>query len=225
MKTKNKWKLGLVGLIIIGLVLAYFLSPLGDYLSVDKITKVTEDISDSPLVALIFLGIFFVGGMILVPIPLMAFAVSLVFNIWVSILIVIPGFFLASIGGYYVGRIIDTDSLSSKLQNSIDKIKDKIDSKGAWAVMALRLAPTPPFTITSMISGALKIPFLNYAGGTVLGIAPLGISAVFFGKGAIKMMQEPSALAASSIGAAIILYGVYRVVKHQQSESDTAKEV
>lgn len=210
-----------IGIAVVAVVLAvYYLTPLREYLSVEKVTELTEGVPENFTTALIFLGIFIIGGMTLVPIPLMAFAVSLVFSIWVSVLIVIPGFLLASLSGYAVGRLVDTDSFGDSVQKHIDKIKDKVGDKGAWAILALRLAPTPPFTITSIIGGALKMTVWKYALGSTLGIAPLGLSAVFFGKGALEMMKNPSGLAATSIVAAVILYVVYRVIKKKQSTSE-----
>ena len=215
----------IIGFAVVGaLIAAYWLTPLREYLSVDKITEMTKDVPKSPTTAAIFLGIFFIGGMTLIPVPLMALAVSLVFGIWMALLIVIPGFFLASISGYGIGRLIDTDNFGDKVQKHVDKIKDKVEEKGAWAVLALRMAPTPPFTITSIIGGALKIDFWKYALGSTIGISPLGLSTVFFGQGVIEMMKEPSGLAASSLVAAAILYVLYFVIKKKQKKKKEQKQ-
>jgi uncharacterized membrane protein YdjX (TVP38/TMEM64 family) len=219
-KTSNIIKIGTLVVLILGLLAAYFLTPLSEYVSVDKITELTSDVPQTIPVALIFLGIFFVGGALLAPIPLIAFAVSLVFDVWFSVLIAIPGFLLASLSGYGVGRLIGTDSFGKTVTKHVDSIRDKVDDKGAWSILALRLAPTPPFTITSMISGAIKINIVKYAAGSTLGIAPLGLSAIFFGKGAIEMMKDPSGLAASSIIAAIILFSVFKIMKDKQKSAN-----
>lgn len=158
----------------------------------------------------------------LIPIPLMAFAVSLVFDVWFSVLIAIPGFFLASLSGYGVGRWVDTEIFGERVQKHIDSIKEKVEDKGAWAVLALRLAPTPPFTVTSIISGAIKINPWKYVVGSTLGIMPLGLSAIFFGRGAIEMMQEPSGLAASTLIAAVLLFILYRVIKNKKTSNQAA---
>lgn len=220
MKTSNIIKIGTLVVVILGLLAAYFLTPLSEYVSVDKITELTSDVPQTIPVALIFLGISFVGGALLAPIPLIAFAVSLVFDVWFSVLIAIPGFLLASRSGYGVGRLIGTDSFGKTVTKHVDSIRDKVDDKGAWSILALRLAPTPPFTITSMISGAIKINIVKYAAGSTLGIAPLGLSAIFFGKGAIEMMKDPSGLAASSIIAAIILLSVFKIMKDKQKSAN-----
>ncbi|GAA6184089.1 MULTISPECIES: TVP38/TMEM64 family protein [Alteromonadaceae] len=218
MKKSNGIKLASVVFILAALTAAYFLTPLGDYLSIDKITDLTSSVPQNFATALIFLGIFFIGGSLLIPIPLMAFAVGLVFNIWISLLICIPGFLLASLSGYGVGKFIGVEVFGEKISNSLDKVKNKMDDKGAWAVLALRLAPTPPFTVTSIIGGSLDINIWKYAFGSTVGIMPLGLSAVFFGEGALQMMKEPSGLAATSIVAAIILFIVYRVMVNKQTE-------
>ncbi|GAC15749.1 TVP38/TMEM64 family protein [Aliiglaciecola lipolytica] len=218
MAKSNYIKLGVIVTILIAAVIAYFFTPLGDYLSIEKITEFTDSVPQSFTTALVFLGVFFIGGSLLVPIPLMAFAVGLVFNLWISILICIPGFLFASLSGYGVGRFIGVEVFGEKIGKSLEKVKDKMDDKGAWAVLALRLAPTPPFTVTSIIGGSLQLNIWKYALGSTLGIMPLGLSAVFFGEGALKMMKEPSGLAATSIVAAVILFIVYRIMVRKQTE-------
>tara|TARA_R110002153_G_scaffold110189_2_gene251178 strand:+ start:1624 stop:1791 length:168 start_codon:yes stop_codon:yes gene_type:complete len=53
--------------------------------------------------------------------------------------------------------------------------------------------------------------------GSTISIATLGLSAVFFGKGALQLMKEPSGLAVSSIVATIV-FVVYFVIKKQQTD-------
>ena len=219
----NYKKIAIVAVVISAVASLYFLTPLQDYLSIEKIIEVTNQVPESFLTALIFLSIFALGGAMLVPIPLIAFAVSLVFNVWISLLIVFPGFILASLTGYSLGRLIDTSFFGEKIGNNINKIKSKLDDKGAWAVLALRLAPTSPFTVSSIICGTMQLNVFKYALGSALGIAPLSLSVMFFGQGVLEMIKDPSGIALSSLVAAVILYAVYFVIKRQQgSNQETA---
>jgi uncharacterized membrane protein YdjX (TVP38/TMEM64 family) len=218
MKQASIIKLCLLFGVVIGLLSLYFLTPLSDYLEIDKISQLASDIPDNALTAMSFLGVFFIGGALLIPVPLMAFTVSLVFNIWISVLICIPGFLLASLSGYGVGRAIGGDSFGEGVKKHTETIKEKMDNKGAWAILALRLAPTPPFTVTSILAGSLEINIFKFMLGSTIGIAPLGLSAVFFGKGALELMKEPSALAVTSIIAAIILFVVFMFLRKKQAE-------
>ena len=218
MKKANIIKLCVFIGVVIGLLALYFVTPLSDYLEIDKISQLASDIPDNTLTALIFLGVFFIGGSLLIPSPLMAFTVSLVFNIWISVLICIPGFLLASISGYGIGRAIGGDSFGEGVKKHTETLKEKMDDKGAWAIFALRLAPTPPFTVTSILAGSLEINIFKFILGSTIGIAPLGLSAIFVGKGAIELMKEPSGLAITSIIAAIILFVVFLLLRKKQAE-------
>jgi len=217
MKNKKAIKLGIFSCVVVGLLALYFLTPLSEYLEIDKITELASDIPDNTLTAFIFLIVFFVGGSLLIPVPLMAFTVSLVFNIWVSVIICIIGFLLASLSGYSIGRIMGADFFGEKVEKYTQTLKEKMDDKGAWAILALRLAPTPPFTATSILAGSLKINIFKFMLGSTIGIAPLGLGAVFFGKGALELMKEPSGLAVLYIVAAVILFAVYYIIKKKQT--------
>ena len=131
MKKANIIKLGIFICVVTGLLALYFLTPFNDYLEIDKISQLAIDVPENALTALIFLGVFFIGGSLLIPIPLMAFTVSLVFNIWMSVLICIPGFLLASLSGYGIGRAIGRDSFGEGLKKHTKTIKDKMDDRGA----------------------------------------------------------------------------------------------
>lgn len=219
MKTSNKLKISACIILIASVAAAYIFTPLGEYLSIEKVIEVTKDIPESPLTAGLFLLIFFVGGALLVPTPLMAFALSLIFSTWISVLLAIPGFLLACSSGYIIGRLIDDDTFGDRVQGHIDTVSEKVEDKGAWAVLALRVAPTPPFTVTSVISGILKIHPAKYALGSVLGIMPLGLSAIFFGRGAMEMMQNPSGIAVSTLVAAVIFLVMFFVIKQKKRSS------
>lgn len=220
MKKSNIIKISIAVVTVAVIVAIYFLTPLSEYMKIDKMTELTKEVPKSFNTALAFLGIFFIGGSLFIPIPLIAFAVSLVFGIWVAVAISIPGFFLASLSGYFIGKLINGDSLGDNIKKHLDNVKEKVDDKGPWAILALRLAPTPPFTLTSIIGGSLDFNIFRYTIGSTIGIAPLALSAIFFGKGALKMMKEPSGLAASSLVAAIILYIIYRIIKKKQLEDN-----
>lgn len=215
------WKNGLIVLALTAILAAiYFFTPVKDFLTIDKVTELTESVPQTFTTALICLMVFTLGGAMLVPIPLMALAVSLIFDPVFAVVIAVPGFALASCSGYLLGRYLDQKTFGDKFEEKLNKVNKQLDEKGVWAVMALRLAPTPPFTITSIVCGALKLNFRSYVLGTVIGIAPLGLSAVFFGKGAIEVMQNPTGIAASFVVAAIVLFSVYLAIKHKHQKQN-----
>lgn len=216
---KVTWKNGLLAIAIVAIISAiYFLTPVKDYLTIEKVKEVTESVPQNATAVIACLVLFLIGGAMLVPIPLMALAVSLIFDpIW-AVCIALLGFALAGSSGYLLGRFIDPDVFGKNFERKLDKINKQLNGKGAWAVLALRMAPTPPFTVTSMMCGTLRLNFKSYILGTIVGIAPLGLSAVLFGKGAIEAMRDPSGIAISFIIAAVALLGVYYAIKHKQNK-------
>lgn len=208
-------KIATAMIVIATLIGVYLFTPVKELLSVDKIEQLTSDVPQTWQTALVFWLLFFIGGATLLPIPLMALAVSLVFPIWLSVIIVIPGFFLAASGGYLSGFLLDAAMPGEYLSKHTQKIRDQIHEQAMYAVFALRVAPTPPFTVTSMLSGMLRVNFMKYQIGSVAGIMPLGLSAVFFGRGAIDMIKDPSGMALTTVIAAVLLTTVFYMIKRK----------
>lgn len=215
MKKSNLLKLTIIISAIIGVVIAINFTFLGDYLKAEKIIEISNNVPSNLNTALIILLIFFVGGALLVPIPLVSFATGIIFGLTKGVLLTLVGLALASISGYLVGKIIGLEAFGEKINDKVDSLKDAIEDKGPIAVAALRVAPTPPFTITSMLAGTLNLNVLKYTIASIIGISPLAFSAIFFGKGAIKLIQEPSSIAITLVISSSILLMLYFVAKNK----------
>lgn len=210
MTLTKKSKITLLLAAIVLIISVYYLTPLSEYLNVDKISSVASNIPENGITLSVILLLFFIGGSTFIPIPLICLATGLIFGIAKGLVISIIGFFLASISGYFIGLLIDPEILGQKYESSLNKVSDKLDKKGPIAVAILRLAPTPPFTVTSVVSGTVGINFYKYSLASVLGIAPLGLSAIFFGKSAIELMKEPSMIGATFLIASILLFVIFK---------------
>lgn len=204
---------------IVAVVCLYFFTPLSQYMQVDKLSETLKEMPKSWGIFFAFLAAFAIGGVIMAPIPLLAFSTSLVFGIWQGIGITFLGVILASSSGYLLGYLLNAETFGSFVEKHLSKFKDTVGDQGAWAVLGLRVAPTPPFTITSILSGSISLHFPKYLLGSIVGIAPLSLSAIFFGKSALEMMKNPSGLASTGLIAAAILFGVYFLAKQRVSKN------
>src|SRR5690606_35102182 len=70
--------------------------------------------------------------------------------------------------GYFLGKDFVQKIAGSKWQ----RIEKAIGQTGIVAVATLRLLPVAPFSIVNIVSGAFKVPLLDYTVGSVLGLAP-----------------------------------------------------
>ncbi|BDX08458.1 TVP38/TMEM64 family protein [Planctobacterium marinum] len=220
MQMSNKAKIGLLFTVVPLILSIYYLTPFKELLTVEKVVTLTENIPTTWLTAVLFLVMFFFGGAMLLPIPLMALAVSLVFPVWTSVMIVIPGFILAATGGYLLGVILDRKVFGTSITRHIEKLHQQIKANETYAVFGLRIAPTPPFTVTSIVCGILRVRIKAYLLGSCLGIMPLGLSAVFFGRGALEMLKQPSGIAATSLLAAVVFAMLFVMVKRSKANNE-----
>lgn len=204
--------------ITVALLAAYFFTPLKDYFDIDKIIELAKDFPDSWTVFFSFLAIFAVGGCLLMPIPLATFAISLIFDLEKSLILCILGAMMASSSAYFLGFLLNLDTFGPWVNKHLQKIKKKLDNKGPYAVFALRIAPTPPFTVTSILSGSLKVNYPKYLLASTLGILPLMLLVLFFGKQMMEILQEPSTFGISALIALVILYVIFSINKKKMSD-------
>lgn len=175
------------------------------YLSIEGVHALTQQFPETLPVALGLLAIFAIGGCLFFPIPLMAFAATLIFPLWKAVLISLLGVCLASSSAYLVGRFIDPERIFKKFREKIKNAKSALKKKAGWTVFALRIAPTPPFTFTSMLSGSLKISYPVYLVASVAGIMPLVLLVCIWGRQFLDFLKEPSAIVGAALLALIIL--------------------
>ena len=206
----GKVKLGIAVLLIIGLAVTWAWTPLGDYLDPKRVAKFANDLPESVPIAAAFLGVFAIGGILMLPMPLISFAVSLVFPLWQSAIISVIGSFLAACTGYGLGYKTNLFDGIDSIQKYLDKAKEAMSGKGAWAVVAFRIAPTPPFTVTSILSGSIKIPFWRYALGSVVGIFPFTFLTQVFGTQMLSQLKNPSTLGIAALVAVVLLFVIFK---------------
>lgn len=180
-----------------------------DFLSPDQIHQYAQQFPESWPVALGLLLLFAAGGCLFFPIPLMAFVATLIFPLWKALIISVIGSALASMTAYWLGYFIKPEKRFEKYKDKIQTVKDKLNEHEGWAVFALRIAPTPPFTFTSVVSGSLKIPFLKYLLASVLGIGPLVVLVCIWGREFLSFLKEPSSMMGAALVAFLILYFVF----------------
>lgn len=220
---KKTTRNSIIGVIVLlGLVTVYFLSPLREYLSVEKISQLSEKVPQTPTSFASLLGAYAVAGALMVPMPLMAFASSLIFPTWIAVGLCVLGAAMASSSAYFIGRFIDLDIFGNKVKKHLDKVKKKIDGKGAYAVLALRVAPTPPFTITSLLAGSLKFSYAKYLIASTIGILPLMLLVLFFGKEMLESLKSPSVMSITSLVAIGILFVLFKIVKKKVNKDKEA---
>jgi phosphatidylserine/phosphatidylglycerophosphate/cardiolipin synthase-like enzyme/uncharacterized membrane protein YdjX (TVP38/TMEM64 family) len=142
--------------------------------------------------ALLVFILYMLGGLMFFPLTISVIATVAAFGM-------IPGLALAFIGalagaatGFAVGRLLDFGFLRAFLGSAADRYRAGIRQSGLAGVAMLRLAPVAPFTAINLGLGIVRVPFLTFIAGSLIGMLP-GIFAIsLFAEFLTRLWKNPT---------------------------------
>lgn len=139
-----------------------------------------------------FILIYIVATIFFPTTPFMALA-GMLFGFKYGLLYTtIAGFVSAFITFYTsrtLGREFVDELLSIQFLDRLEKLDEKIGRHGILAIVVLRILPVMPFNVLNLLMGVSKVKARDYAVGTILGLAPSNVFAVYFGTLIISVLQ------------------------------------
>jgi len=175
-----------IGALLVGVVVAWFLLPLGEW--IQALERWFRDLG--PFGIVVFALAYVVGTVILAPGSAMSILGGLLFGWWGIPIVLVS----ASIGtslAFLIARYLARDAVAGRLE-SRPKLKavDKAVDEEGWKVVALlRLSPLVPFGLQNYLFGLTSVGFWPYALATLFGIVPgtaLYVSVGALGQGAAR---------------------------------------
>jgi phosphatidylserine/phosphatidylglycerophosphate/cardiolipin synthase-like enzyme/uncharacterized membrane protein YdjX (TVP38/TMEM64 family) len=170
-------RLLLAGLLIGGLVAAWQLTPLSDWVDPDRLAGLLESIAASPWAGPAVLAAFLVGGLVAFPVTVMILATAVALGPRSGFVWALAGCLVNASATFGVGRLLGPDGVERLLGRRIGGVLRRIRHGGIVPVMIIRNLPIAPFTVVNVVAGASAIRFRDYLIGTALGMAP-GIAVV-----------------------------------------------
>lgn len=163
---------------------------IGTFLLVYNASAVGEWLRDqgSIGVAIFIAGFAVTAGLALLPTYLQAVIGGFVFGFWpVGTSAALAGFLGAAMIGYVVARVVGGDRGLRVIEQ--DKrwraVYEALARRGSLRLLGivtlLRVPPNSPFAITNLVLAAARVPFVTYALGTLIGMAPRTAAAVWVG--------------------------------------------
>lgn len=168
----------------------------------------TRSWADSWLVLGGFFGLYVFGNFFFLPIPLITLAAAAVFPPWKAIPCGLAGSLTAASLAYALGRLIDIERWPRLLQKKALAFRRQVAARELWAVVLLRLAPTPPFTVTSLLAGSWRLPWGAYALGSLIGVSPQIVLINIFGMQLVELLEKPGISAFLLLLFAGLLYAL-----------------
>lgn len=156
----------------------------------------------SPVVATL---VFSIAGVIMVPVTALIFATALLFPFWEGLAVSTVGVLASSSLSYLLGKSMGPDTLKSLFGKKFEALIDNIGAEGFMTVLSLRLLPLAPYGVMNMALGNLRIPFLHFAVGTLMGMSPGIIGINYFGRAITRLLEDPSVMSLIILVGAMIL--------------------
>ena len=177
------------GLVIVGLAMAWQFVPLADPKSVKE---AFTEIAGSSWAPVIVIGTFVIAGSLMFPVTVLIAATAAAFGPWFGFAYAFVGALASALTTYGIGAAIGKKTVRDLLGPRLNRIRQKIASRGVISVAAIRLVPVAPFTVVNLAAGASAIPVFDYMAGTVLGMLPGMIMISAVGNQFARILTSPT---------------------------------
>ena len=169
-----------------GLVLAFALAmvwkvtPLAEVVRPEHAVEWVEDFARRWWAPLALFLAFTPASFVMFPRQIITIAAAVAFGPWKGWAISVSGVLLAAAVGWWLGRRVNERRVRRWAGPRFEPTAKLLRHRGLVAVMAVRALPVAPFTLESVIAGALRIKLSDVLLGTLFGMAPgmLGTSII-----------------------------------------------
>jgi uncharacterized membrane protein YdjX (TVP38/TMEM64 family) len=186
-------RLGLILLVLLALSAAWRWTPLGEWLSLERISGWINHLRGSPSAPFVILGGYIVGSLVLVPVTAMILATAFTFGPILGFGYSLSGCLLGAVVTYICGRLVGRDTVGKLAGSRVNRLSRRLAKHGLSTVATVRLLPIAPFTIVNLVAGASHIRFRDFIFGTILGMAPGIIAITIFERQLEVAIREPGA--------------------------------
>lgn len=200
----RRWPVAAVALAAVALVLLWRYSPLEEWTQLDHLVGPMRAVAASDWAPLATIGIYLVGGVTLFPITVLIAVTAMVFGPWEGVLYSLLGSVAGALIGYAIGWLAGrrTPSIWKTRDGRVARLIRVFAGNGVVGIASLRMLPLAPFMFINLAAGAARVPFLDFAIGSALGLGP-GIIA--FNLMGVQLEQVVTQGKAEDIGVLLAL--------------------
>jgi len=190
-KIQQVIKIASILLILLALAAAWRWTPLSEWMNSKNLAAWAREIRDSPLAFLGVLGVYVVGGLIMIPITLMVGVTAMVFEPAWGALYAMAGCLLNALASYLIGSGLGKQTVRKLAGQRLNRLSRQIAKQGILTVAIIRNIPVAPFTIVNLIAGASHIELKDYLIGTAVGMLPGILAITIFADRLLHSIQNP----------------------------------
>jgi len=176
-------RIGLVvlALIAVGLIVAWLHLPI-----LSCVVNFLDCVNRAGMWGPVVLGLFYVVfSVLLVPGTIPTLTAGFLFGVGIGSLTAVVGSTAGACAAFLVGRTLARRWVAKRVAQSrrFTALDNAIGEHGFKIVLLTRLSPISPFVVLNYMFGLTKVPFREYAAGSLIGMIPGTVLFVYFGAG------------------------------------------
>jgi uncharacterized membrane protein YdjX (TVP38/TMEM64 family) len=190
--------------VLLGLAAAWRWTPLGEWLSIDRLTRGAEALKAHPAAPLLVTSGLALATFFAVPLTLLVIAAILGFGSLAGFFYALAGAELGAILSYAVGRSVGRDLVRRFAGRRLNSISKRLSKRGLLTIITLRIVPVAPFNVINLVAGASHIRFRDFALGSLVGLLPGVLAIALFADSVVRSVRHPHAGSFAWLTAVVI---------------------
>ena len=154
------------------LALVWKFTPLADMAGTDEVIGWFRGVSGTFWAPLAIVFAHLVASIVMFPRPLLTIAAVVAFGMVWGFAYSMLGVLISAAAGWYAGRLFDEKRIKRMAGPRLAPMTKMLKKEGLIAVTLVRLLPVAPFTVESVVAGALRVKLWHLVTGTALGMLP-----------------------------------------------------
>jgi uncharacterized membrane protein YdjX (TVP38/TMEM64 family) len=170
----------LAALIVTGIALSQW-GPFAHYFHGQEPRKFIEACRASGWGVAVFILIYMAGSMLALPSVGFSLLGGVVFGFWPGVAYNLIGCNLGAAAAFWVARSLGRETVQSWIRgDKLKKLEDAIGRHGYPVIVAFRILPLLPFNAVNFGSALLRIRFVDYLIGTLVGTFPATVLFTYY---------------------------------------------
>ena len=158
---------------------------------------------------LVLLALMLLHVVVWFPAEILMAAAGFVYGFWLALPIVLGGWLLSALASYALGRYAGRPLLHRIAGRERFERAERAVIRGGWpALLAARLVPVVPFSLTGYVAGAARVRVWTFAWTTVVGYIPLCAVVTLLGSRLQSLSLEDPLLWLALVPVALLLLAV-----------------
>ncbi len=199
-------KLAAVAVLVLGLVALWRYTPLSELTDPGTLKDTLESLGGGFWLPLVILAAYLLGGIVVFPITVLIAVTGLIFPPLQAFGYALAYSTASAILTYAIGRQAGAQPLRNLLGTRVNRVSRALAKRGVLSVAALRMLPVAPFTFINLAAGASHVKFLDYLGGTLLGMAPGILVITMLGNQLGRVLTDPDPVDLALLALAVFAW-------------------